>query len=165
MLIEQFRWLAGTIAAHENRRAAGRPRLQWTIYLLQRKGLPTDFHYSLFFGGPYSEGLQVGLRLARQMELVTEKRREEGENGVAIFEAVKDAALPEVAPFQHDLDLIQHVDDVPLELAVAYDGFRAMGYDHTDSLERLHWKKGAKCTPENVDQALALLHHLKLPVD
>jgi hypothetical protein len=165
MLIEQFRWLAGTIAAHKNRRAPGRPRLQWTIYLLQRKGLPTDFQYSLFFGGPYSEGLQVGLRLVKQLGFVTEKRQGEGENGNAIFEAAEDAVLPEVAPYQRDLDLIQQTPDIPLELAVAYEGFRQLGYGHTQAVERLRRKKKARWTAKGEAAALALLRRLELPVD
>ena len=75
MLIEQFRWLAGVIAAHDDRRIVGRTRLQKTIYLLQRKGLPTDFDYSLHFYGPYSEGLNTGLRVVKQLDLVREEAR------------------------------------------------------------------------------------------
>jgi hypothetical protein len=40
-----------------------------------------------------------------------------------------------------------------------------MGYDHEHAMERLRWKKGAKCTPENEAQALTLLRELQLPVD
>ena len=37
-----FWWLAGVIAAHDGRRVVGRTRLQKTVKLLQRLGLPTD---------------------------------------------------------------------------------------------------------------------------
>jgi hypothetical protein len=61
--------------------------------------------------------------------------------------------------------LIAATPDVPLELAATYDAFRQMGYDHQHAMERLRWKKGVKCTPENETQALAVLRQLKLPVD
>lgn len=52
---ERFRWLAGAIAAHKDRKVVGRTRLQKEIKLLQRLGFPTEYSYTLFFYGPYSE--------------------------------------------------------------------------------------------------------------
>ncbi len=165
MLIEQFRWLAGVIAAHQNRKLVGRTRLQKTIYLLQRKGLPTDFDYMLHFYGPYSSGLNMELELVEQLGLVSEEVKAGSENDYYVFEARKNAVLPHVDHFRPDLVRIEKTSDVALELAATYDAFRQMGYDHSQALERLHRKKGKKCTPENVDQALELMRQLKLPVD
>src|SRR5262245_58810268 len=99
MLIEQFRWLGGVIAAHEGRKVVGRTRLQKTIYLLQRKGLPTDFDYSLHFYGPYSEGLNTGLSLVKQLGLVTEEAKAGSENDYYVFQADREAELPEMERF------------------------------------------------------------------
>lgn len=165
MLIEQFRWLAGVIAAHPGRKIFGRTRLQKTIYLLQRKGLPTDFSYSLHFYGPYSDGINTGLRLVKQLELVTEEPRKGQDNEYYVFQASPEAALQEMRPYLADLGRIQAAGDVALELAATYDAFREMGYSHPEALEWLRQKKGAKCTPDNVDKALALLGQLGLPVE
>jgi uncharacterized protein YwgA len=165
MLIEQFRWLAGVIAAHQNRKLVGRTRLQKTIYLLQRKGLPTDFDYMLHFYGPYSSGLNVELELVEQLGLVTEEVKTGNENDYYVFEARKNALLPQIERFRPDLVRIENASDVALELAATYDAFRQMGYDHHQAQERLRRKKREKCTPENVDQALELMRQLRLPVD
>jgi hypothetical protein len=166
MLIEQFRWLAGVIAAHPGRKVFGRTRLQKTVFLLEELGLPTHYDYSLHFYGPYSEGLNAELRLARQLDLIKEERRTGEENDYYVYQASEDAALPNLAPFLPALQAIQATPDVPLELAATYHAFRLLGYDHPAALDRLHWKKGpAKCTPENEDRALGLLKQLKLPVE
>lgn len=165
MLIEQFRWLAGVIAAHTDRKVVGRTRLQKSIYLLQRTGLPTDFAYSLHFYGPYSEGLNTGVRLVKQLGLVEEELRSGAENEYSIFRATPEAALPEMSCYQHSLTLIQAAQDVPLELAATYDAFRQMGYAHEEAMERLRQKKGPKCTSQNEEEALALLEKLKLSFD
>jgi uncharacterized protein len=165
MLIEQFRWLAGVIAAHRGRKIVGRTRLQKTVYLLQRKGLPTDFSYSLHFYGPYSDGINTGLRLVRQLGLVKEEMRPGPESEYYVYQATQEAELPQLAAYASDLEQIQAAGDVPLELAATYDSFREMGYPHPEALERLRQKKGAKCTPDNETQALNLLRGLGLPVD
>src|SRR5712691_5340878 len=103
MLVEQFRWLAGVIAAHKDRQVVGRTRLQKSIYLLQRKGFPTDFSYSLHFYGPYSEGLNSGLRLVKQLGLVQEDQRAGQENDYYVYQAVPEAALPAMSPFASDV--------------------------------------------------------------
>jgi hypothetical protein len=63
------------------------------------------------------------------------------------------------------LALIQAVSDDVLNLAVKYDGLRQCGYTHAEALPGLHRKMGSLCTPEGVEQALALLRRLKLPVE
>lgn len=161
---EQFRWLAGVIAAHEDRKVVGRTRLQKTIYLLQRKGLPTDFSYSLHFFGPYSEGLNSELRLVRQLGLVEEELRTGQDNDYYVFQATREAVLPEMEAYSAPLAQLQATPDIPLELAATYDAFREMGYSHPEAMERLRQKKGSKCTPESEAQALALLRQLGLPI-
>ena len=39
-MVEKFRWLAGVIAAHGDRKVFGRTRLHKTIKLLQARGSP-----------------------------------------------------------------------------------------------------------------------------
>ncbi len=166
MLIEQFRWLAGVIAAHPGRKVVGRTRLQKTIFLLEHKGLPTHYDYSLHFYGPYSEGLNTELRLAQQLGLIEEEARKGEGNDYYVYRATESAVLPQMADFLPALQAIQNTPDVPLELAATYHAFRLMGYDHAKALERLRWKKGpAKCTAENEQRALELLEQLELPVE
>ena len=165
MLIEQFRWLAGVIAAHHDHKVVGRTRLQKTIYLLQRKGLRTDFDYSLHFYGPYSQGLNMGLNQVRQLGLVSEEVKMGSENEYYVFQATEDAILPQFEPFRPALEAIQSAEDVAVELAATYDAFREMGYLHPESLKKLRSKKGTKCTPQNEAMAFSLLRQLGLPVD
>jgi hypothetical protein len=75
--------------------------------------------------------------LARQLDLVTEQVVGNGEGEYSIFQANDSAVLPEMQRYQADLDTIQKTPEIPLELAVGYDGFREMGYGHADALKRL----------------------------
>ncbi len=163
---EPFRWVAGVIAAHPDRRVIGRTRLQKTIKLLQRKGLPTDLRFSIHFYGPYSEGLNSTLRLLHQLELVKEELKSgSNDQPYYVYQATEDAVLPLVTPFQPWIDLIRLAGDVPLELAATYDAFREIGCDHPEALERLRQKKGEKCHNGNEAAALDLLRELGLPVE
>src|SRR3954453_19323103 len=109
---ESFRWLAGVVAAHQDRRGVGRTRLQKTVKLLQRLGLPTDYLFTLFFYGPYSEGVFGAIRLLQQLGLVTEEQRSTGEGGAPYFvlRASPEAAMPEVAAWQPAIDRMQRDD-------------------------------------------------------
>ena len=164
-LIEQFRWLAGVIEAHPDHKVVGRTRLQKTVYLLQRKGLPTDFSYSLHFYGPYSESLNTGLRVVKQLGLAKEELKGGTENDYYIYQAAPEAALPEMADYLPFVAKLQATEDVALELAATYDAFREMGYGHTEAMERLRQKKGGKCKPENEAKALDLLRQLGINAD
>jgi hypothetical protein len=68
----------------------------------------------------------------------------------------------DVSPFSNAIQMLENRDSVVLELAATYDSYREMGHDHEESLKRLHRKKREKCTPENVAEALDLLHELNL---
>lgn len=61
--MERFQWLAAVIAAHPEHKVIGRTRLQKTVKLLQRLGVPTRFGYKLHHYGPYSEDLQSEIGL------------------------------------------------------------------------------------------------------
>lgn len=164
---EPFRWLASVIAAHTGRRVVGRTRLQKTVRLLQRKGLPTGLSYSIHFYGPYSEGLNSELGLLKQLGLVHEdlKANASGDQQYYVYTAAPEAALAEISGYQPLIALIEQTKDVPLELAATYDAFREMGSDHADALERLRQKKGSKCDPANEAAALDLLRKLGLPAE
>jgi uncharacterized protein len=164
MELEQERLLAAVIAAHENHRVVGRTRLQKTIKLLQRLGLPTDYGYMNFFYGPYSEAVQADIRLLEHMGLVREAPHTGRDNqSYYIFEAAPTATLSEVEPWQNAIDRMSRADPVVLELAATYDAFREMGSNHDEALARLRHKKGPKCDGGNLQAALGLLVDLGLP--
>jgi uncharacterized protein YwgA len=159
-----FWWLAAVIAAHENRRVVGRTRLQKTVKLLQRLGLPTDYLFTIFFYGPYSEGLFTEIRLLEQLGLITEEEHasSEGASPYFILQAKPEAEMAEMARWQPAVDRMQQTDLVVLELAATYDAFREMGSDSDEALKRLRHKKASKHTPEREARALELLRMLGL---
>jgi len=161
---ERFRWLAAAIAAHKDRKVVGRTRLQKEIRLLQRLGYPTEYTYTLFFYGPYSEGLHAEIRLLQAFGLVTEEEKssQQGDK-YFVLTASPEAVMAETADFQRYIDLMQDADPVVLELAATYDMFRAMKSDHEQAMTRLRRKKGTKCDNGNDAKALKLLGELGLP--
>ena len=163
MPIEKFRWLAGLIAAHKDRKVFGRTRLQKEVRLLQRCGFPTRYRYTIYFYGPYSEGLQSEVALLDQIGLVneTEDLTQDGKP-YFILEAQPDAELPEVGPYRPQIDLLAEKQSTILELAATYDAFRELGFDHDKSMQRLREKKGAKCDDGRDQLALNLLGELGL---
>lgn len=162
---EKFRYLAGVIAAHPERRVVGRTRLQKTIKLLQRVGLPTDYDFTIFFYGPYSEAVNADLRVLEHFGLVRETLHQGQEGPYYQIEAEAQADLAELVPFRDRIQLLSQTPAVVLELAATYDAFRTMGSDHAEALEALRRKKASKCTPRNVKAAFALLSKLGLPTD
>jgi uncharacterized protein YwgA len=158
-------WLAGVIAEHSGRRVAGRTRLQKTVKLLQRLGLPTDYLFTIFFYGPYSEGVLSDIRLLNQLGLVSETALPVAEGATPAYElrAREDAILVEMERFRPALRRIEQAELVVLELAATYDAFRETGSGHDEALKRLRHKKAGKCNPEREGRALALLGELGLP--
>lgn len=161
---ERYRLMAAVIAAHPNSRVVGRTRLQKTIKLLQRLGLPTDYHYMIHFYGPYSEGLQSEISLLEQMGIITETANatQEGKP-YFILTAKADVDLPDVGQFRDKINILAGADPTELELAATYDAFREMGMDHQSALEALRIKKGSKCAGGNEKNAITLLSQLGLP--
>jgi uncharacterized protein YwgA len=161
---EGFRWLAGAIAAHKDRKIVGRTRLQKEIKLLQRLGFPTEYSYTLFFYGPYSEGLQADIGFLQAFGLVSEEEKSSKQGDTYfVLKASMDSVMPEIAPYRRYIDLMQDADAVVLELAATYDMFRTMKSDHEDAMMRLRRKKGSKCDNDNDKKALELLRELGLP--
>jgi uncharacterized protein YwgA len=159
-----FWWLAAVIAAHEGRRVVGRTRLQKTVKLLQRLGLPTDYRYSIFFYGPYSEGVFGDTQLLAQMGLISETEHAAGD-GTSFFEIVArpEAAIEEMERWRPALNDMQKADLVVLELAATFDAFREMGSSHDESVARLKHKKASRWTEDRHARALELLERLGLP--
>ena len=146
MKLEKFRYLAGIVAAHPNRQVVGRTRLQKTVKLLQRLGLPTDYDYMTHYYGPYSSGVQSDIGLLEQFGAITEQQRiSQDGSPYYVIEAKPEMELPELKRFQKYITLMDQTDPVVLELAATYDAFREMGSDHDKALERLRRKKGMKC--------------------
>jgi uncharacterized protein YwgA len=162
-----FWWLAGVIAAHKNRRLMGRTRLQKTVKLLQRLGMPTDYRYTIFFYGPYSEGVFSDIGLLARLGLVAEQEHPGPEAGSSSFEliATPDAHLEELERWRGAIEVMEQADLVVLELAATYDAFREMGSDHTEAVARLRHKKASKWTEERHTRALELLRRLGLPAE
>lgn len=163
MRIEKYRWLAGLIAAHNNRTVIGRTRLQKEVILLQSLDFPTDYLYKTHFYGPYSEGVRSDLGLIDAMGLVSETENET-RDGKTYFtiEATEDAVLPEIQEYLTKINIMEKADSIVLELAATYHAFRSIGSDHKEALIRLRRKKGAKCNGGNEEKALNLLNELKL---
>jgi uncharacterized protein len=157
-------WLAAVVAAHEGRQVVGRTRLQKTVKLLQRLGLPTDYLYTIFFYGPYSEGVFRDIQLLGQMGLITEEERSSPEGSAPYFvlRAAEQAAMPELERWAPAVRRMEQADLVVLELAATYDAFREMGSDHAEALARLRHKKPSKCSEEREGRALDLLRELGL---
>ena len=162
---EQFRILAAVIAAHPHREVVGRTRLQKTIKLLQRLGLPTSYNYSIHFYGPYSEDLQSDVTLLEALGLATEEARQNqsGDGHYYVIKASFEADPRLVENYKPQIDLMAKADPTVLELAATYDAFREEGGDHKNAMERLKRKKGSKCDSGNDSMALKLLKGLDLP--
>ncbi|HHL39548.1 MAG TPA: hypothetical protein ENJ37_03480 [Deltaproteobacteria bacterium] len=159
---ERFRLLAAVIAAHPGRQVIGRTRLQKTIKLLQRIGLPTDYDYMLHFYGPYSDGLQAEIGLLEHLGLVEEKScLSADDRPYYVIKSKPEAALKEVEEkFGDAIKLMAQADPVVLELAATYDAFREAGMTHEQALANIRRKKGAKCENKNEEKALELLEKL-----
>jgi uncharacterized protein YwgA len=162
-----FWWLAAVIAAHDRRRVVGRTRLQKTVKLLQRLGLPTDYLYTIFFYGPYSEGVFRDIQLLVELGMITEEGHQAGDGSAPYFvlQAKKEATMPELSRFADAIEAMERSDLVVLELAATYDAFREMGADHEEALSRLRHKKAAKWSDEREGRALALLRELALDAE
>lgn len=166
MNMEPFRWLAGVIAAHEDRKIVGRTRLQKEIKLLQRLGLPTRYRYSIHFYGPYSEGVQAEIGVLEMLGLAKEEEYTRDGASYFIIEATDEADLgDQMDPFRKAIAQMAEANAVVLELAATYDAFREQGADHAEATERLRRKKGEKCEEGREAKALELLGELGLPTN
>jgi len=146
MTTESLYWLATIIASHPNHEVLGRSRLQKTIWLLQRAGLPTDYSYSLHFYGPYSEELRSIVRLAVQLRLVTETPSL-ALDGTEYFvlRAESSETLPDLGRMRLPLQLLAEQDSIVVELAASYDAFRKMGLSSREALLSMRAKKCDEC--------------------
>lgn len=164
-MTENFRWLAGVIATHRDRTVFGRTRLQKTVLLLQQKGMATGYNYSIYFYGPYSEGLSSDIGLLEMLGLVEEEARQSEKNGnkYYLIRACPEARLPEMEPFREVISRIERTDDIPLELAATFSAYFEMYGDREKAMKGLKLKKGTKCSPQNLEDAMALLTDLHLP--
>jgi hypothetical protein len=166
MNLENWHWLSAVIAAHPGREVVGRTRLQKTVWLLQRLGLPTDYVYSLHFYGPYSEEVKADIGFAEQLGMLSEEQRV-AQNGTEYFvlRAPAPGSLPSVEKFRQPLELLAAEDAIVLELAATYDAFRKMGLDHEAAADSLRAKKGDKCDGGREERAFAVLQRLGLLSD
>jgi hypothetical protein len=166
MTTERHMQLAAVIAAHTDRKVVGRTRLQKTVKLLQRLGFPTDYRYTLYFYGPYSEELQSEVDLLGVVGLI-EEQPHVAKDGTPYYtiEANKESSLPDIGDFEEPIARLQEADAVVLELAATYDAFRELGCDHDEAWRRLRRKKGSKCDEGRDQAALSLLEELGLTTE
>lgn len=161
--MENYRWLAGLIAAHPNRKIVGRTRLQKEVKLLQSVGFPTDYDYRIHFYGPYSEGIvsDIGFLEAAELLVETSDVSNEG-NQYYVLHANPAAELEGIEDYHDYIQKLSEADPIVLELAATYDAFRDAGADHEDAVTRLRRKKGSKCDGGKLEAALVLLDQLGL---
>lgn len=160
---QQFRWLAGVIAAHPNRTVKGRTRLQKTVLLLQKKGLPTQYSFSMHFYGPYSEEIMSDVDLLTFMDFVEEAELPTSAGRTLyVLKAEPDAVLPEMSDYQPFIDRIERTDLEPLELAATFAAYYDASKDDAIAMQRLRIKKARKCTEPNLKAAMKLLRDLGL---
>ena len=166
MGMENYRMLAGVIAAHPDRKVVGRTRLQKEVKLLQSLGFPTDYSYTIHFYGPYSEGLYSDIGLLEAMGLVTEEEHlSKDGTPYYVITAEPEVDQADVEDYQEAIDTMAKTDSVVLELAATYDAFRDTGDSHDEALKRLRRRKGSKCDDGREQEALELLKELGLPTD
>lgn len=164
--MENYRWLAGLIAAHPHRKIVGRTRLQKEVKLLQSLGFGTDYSYTIHFYGPYSEGLSSDIGLLEAIGLVEETCDVTADgNPYYILKASPQAELPQIEDFRDEINKLAEAPAVELELAATYDAFRDAGSDHADALIRVRRKKGSKCDDGRLEAALTLLEELGLGIE
>jgi uncharacterized protein len=163
MIIENWRWLTAVIAAHPNHEVFGRTRLQKTVWLLQRLGMPTDYSFSLHFYGPYSEEIKADIELAERIGLVKETPRN-AQDGTEYFVVTAEPfrELPDLGSLKQHLAMLVSEDSTVLELAATYDAFRVMGLPHDAALQGLRAKKGDKCAGGREGRALEIVRRLAL---
>ncbi|HET6401870.1 MAG TPA: hypothetical protein VFH95_10775 [Candidatus Kapabacteria bacterium] len=164
MAYESFRWLAAVIAEHQNKTVEGRLRLQKTMKLLQRLGFPTEYSFSMYHYGPYSEGIQSDLSLLSSAGVIEEKERRYNSGGVRydiIFN--REIPLPKLDHFQEPIKILEKAAPVTLELAATYLAFREYGLEDDDAIEALKDKKEGKFTEQRFKTAMKLLEDLEIP--
>jgi hypothetical protein len=166
MKVEGFRWLAGLISAHPGGKLHGRTRLQKSVRLLQRIGMPSDYEFKMHHYGPYSEGVQADINLLERLGLVCEMEEPAASGrSYSVFEARSSAHLPEIDTFRSAVDLLSGEDATVLELAATYDMYRDKGMPHPLALDCMRSKKGAKCGEGREAKSLELLQKLRLSDD
>lgn len=163
MSVEKFRWLAGVIAAHPGGKVEGRTRLQKTMMLLQQKGLPTDYLYSIYFYGPYSDGVSSDVVLLESLGLVEESPEEIGYPTPRYTIIAQDGAeLGEMEEYRKDINSMAKASLDALELAATYRAFFEMYGDHDDAMKRMKHKKAKKCNDKTLADMDNLLQDLGL---
>lgn len=159
-ITESFWWLAGVIATHPQRQVVGRTRLQKTIALLQRLGLPTEYRYRLGQNGPYSEDLQSDVRLLEAMGMIAEEAANAESPVPYTLLMEPKGVLPDMGSLARPIRIISQAETATLVLAAAYDAFQQDEYGGNQALLRL--RRHPDWTLERQEQALRLLSDLGL---
>jgi uncharacterized protein YwgA len=162
-MFDNYLLVAGVIEAHPDRQILGRSRLQKTVYLLQRKGLPTDYIFSLQSRGPYSEELRSDKMTISAFGLGVERSWSSDSTGeYFIVTAFPVARNTNVDPFRGLVQNLAATDPTVLELAATYEAFREMGSDHDDATRSLTAMEDAPWDARRFELAMGLLRELHL---
>jgi uncharacterized protein YwgA len=165
MHIRQIDYLASVIANCHDQQVIGRTKLQKIIYLLQECGLPSNYSYSMYFYGPYSEDVKADLAVLKYSHIIDEtlasKKGEEGE--YYVLKVIDKEFEPiDLSNWRDAIEEMDNTDSVILELAATYVEFRDSGYDEKEAEERVRRMKGLKCGHGNLKAALDLIQNLGL---
>jgi len=160
--IESFRWLAGVIAAHPDRRVVGSIRLQNTVNLLQRTGLPCDYYYMNSFQGPYSEGLNADIVLLTTLGLIDQQETLNGSGKMYMFEAEEKATLSALAKYAPYIKVLSEAQANVLDCAATFESYRELGLSFEEAENYVCRKKPSTCDPQTTTQAFGLLKSLGL---
>ena len=149
----------------------GRVRLQKTVYLLDRLGLESGFHYDYHHYGPFSRDLDNAVADAEAFGLVEEEfgRRQVDGARYSIFTLTEDGdKLPanagrlNEAVLQGFLQRFAEASVTVLELA-ATANWLVEEEEQDDWQEALRRRKGRKVNGGRLERALALLRGVGLP--
>ena len=149
----------------------GRVRLQKTVYLLDRLGLESGFHYDYHHYGPFSRDLDNAVADAEAFGIVEEQfgRRQVDGARYSIFKLTDDGhELPveigqlDEAVLKRFLQKFADANVTVLELA-ATANWLVEKEEQDDWQEALRRRKGPKVNGGRLERALSLLRGVGLP--
>ena len=149
----------------------GRVRLQKAVYLLDRLGLESGFHYDYHHYGPFSQDLDNAVADAEAFGLVEEgfgRRQIDGARYSIFTLAVDNLELParmgrlDEAALKRHLQTFAETNVTVLELA-ATANWLVEEEERSDWEEALRRRKGPKVEGGRLDRALTLLQDVGLP--
>ena len=164
MNAENFVLVAATISAHRDNKLTGRMRLQKTINLLQRLGLPSDYQFSVYFYGPYSDALASDVKLLEDMKFIREDSNYSRLKNCTYFNYEAQPTFNDKFPdgLRSALTKIESTNPDILELAATFLAYKDIWQDQEKALKALKMKKKNKVNDENLSSMEQFLDELNL---